>query len=322
MKKYTILLGSILLLTFFNSCKTEDIEPEKPIIVIIPDAVSLSSNKTNFLEDNDSLDITLKLDIVSLNNIEVKISYSGSATIKKDYDSIPDRIIILAGTQTATIKVKTIQDTIKESNETVIISIDSVYGGTVKGTKTLTLNIQDDDVPLPSPVDLIFNEILYDPATPLADGDANGDGVRDANGDEFIELYNNSTKPIDLSGFKIYDSIAFVSNSPRHIIPNGTILQPQKVIVIFGGGTPTGTFGNAIVQKASGGQLNITNGGDFINITDSFNIVLLSINIEPWSNDPNESYTRNPDVSGNFVQHTKVNTSKFSPGTKVDGSPF
>jgi hypothetical protein len=50
---------------------------------------------------------------------------------------------------------------------------------------------------------------------------------------------------------------------------------------------------------------------------------LLTFNSNALSDNPNESYTRSPDVTGGFVQHTTVPPGKkFSPGTKVDGSAF
>ena len=48
---------------------------------------------------------------------------------------------------------------------------------------------------------LILNEVLYDPPSGNA-GDANGDGIRDANNDEFIEIVNVSNQSIDISGYE------------------------------------------------------------------------------------------------------------------------
>ena len=46
--------------------------------------------------------------------------------------------------------------------------------------------------------------------------------------------------------------------------------------------------------------------------------VFLTFDIEPLSNNPNESYTRNPDITGEtFEQHSAIATSSgalFSPG--------
>ena len=169
---------------------------------------------------------------------------------------------------------------------------------------------------------LIFNEVLYDPPSGTA-GDANGDGTRDPLEDEFIELVNTSGANFDLSGFEVYDKKAMSDSVARHVFPIGTVLGPDSAIVVFGGGMPTGTFGGATVQTASGGELNMTNSGDSIVIYDANGMFVLDFDIEPLSNNPNESYTRFPDITGNFIQHADTTAILFSPGTYIDGTtPF
>jgi hypothetical protein len=47
----------------------------------------------------------------------------------------------------------------------------------------------------------LITEVLY--AVPTQDGDASGDGSREVNGDEFIELFNPHDKPIQLRGYTL-----------------------------------------------------------------------------------------------------------------------
>lgn len=317
MKKNTKYVAIFFLLTAFNACKTDDVEPKK--VIQAANSVSLSVNNAIISENKDSAIIKVELNSVSIIDVQVILSFSGTAIFNIDYNS-NTTIVIPAGSLSNTASVLTLQDTMKEGNETINISIETVTGALENGVQTKAITIEDDDVT--NPINLIFNEILYDPSNTALDGDANGDGIYSQSQDEFIELYNNSSKSIDLSGYKIFDANALLSDTPRHVIIAGTILQPQKALVIFGGGTLTGTFGNALVQKTTTGDLNLTNAGDVITIKDALNNVILSIDITPWSDNPNESYTRNPDVTGDFVQHTSVNTKKFTPGTKVTGDPF
>ena len=170
----------------------------------------------------------------------------------------------------------------------------------------------------PSP-QIVINEVLYDPPTPNNLGDANGDGTREPQEDEFIEFYNYGGD-LDISGWSVHDNA-----QERHIFPEGTVIPAGGVLVLFGGGTPTGTFGGSIVQVASEGILNMNNGGDVITLYDINDIPVLSFDIEPLSNNPDESYTRNPDITGEFEQHAGIaeaNGALFSPGTRVDGSNF
>src|SRR6185369_8542101 len=55
-------------------------------------------------------------------------------------------------------------------------------------------------------VTLIINEYLADPPAGPP-GDANGDGITNSTQDEFVELVNNGTSPVDIGGFTISDAI-------------------------------------------------------------------------------------------------------------------
>ncbi len=311
---YVLMLFCLVALA---ACKTEDVLP-----IIKPDLgslVSLSVNANNVAEAGGTAELTASLSKPSSVDVVVTLGYAGKASINNDFSSNLT-LVISAGSLSITTTLLTIQDTLKEGVEDIIISIDTVTGGTEDGIQLLGLNIEDDDAP-PS-FNLLLNEILYDPSNSGLDGDANGDGVYAQNQDEFIELINNSSKPIDISGFRVYDATGLSTSSPNHLVPKGTIIQPQKALLIFGGGTPTGSFGGATVQTSSSGDLNLNNAGDVLTITDSLNNVVITLDITPLSDNPNESYTRNPDLIGNFEQHTTSTTLKFSPGTKINGSPF
>ncbi|MEO0600112.1 MAG: lamin tail domain-containing protein [Myxococcota bacterium] len=175
---------------------------------------------------------------------------------------------------------------------------------------------------------LTINEVLYDPSNDDPEpeqpppGDANGDGTYDLADDEFVELVNVSGAILDISGYAVWDDEAWGLEQPRHIVPDGTVLEVGEAFVVFGGGVPTGTFGGAQVQVANGGRLNLNNTGDTLRVTRADGRITLTFEIEPRSNNPNESYTRNPDIIGIFEQHAENTPILFSPGTRVDGTPF
>ena len=70
----------------------------------------------------------------------------------------------------------------------------------------------------------IINEVLYDPPSGLT-GDANNDGVRDPNEDEFVEFVNTSDSCIDLSYCKIFDTENLNLGTPNHQFPANTFLS-------------------------------------------------------------------------------------------------
>lgn len=170
----------------------------------------------------------------------------------------------------------------------------------------------------------LINEVLFDP--PGGDpGDANGDGSRSASEDEFIEFVNDTDQPVDLSGFTLFDENNLASMEPRHVFPSGTVIPPRSVYVLFGGGTPSGTFGGATVATSSTGNLNLSNAGDIITILDNNGNVFLTFDTatDGMGIDfgADQSVTRNPDITGDFGLQQDANAAfLYTPGTSVDGS--
>jgi hypothetical protein len=279
--------------------------------------VLLSTQASSIPEDNGEAIITVALNQATDVPVEVNLDFAGDATVDTDFTISNQPVTIPAGELQTTFTLTAIQDNDIEGDETLTINLGSITNAEAGENQEISLIIEDDDFEVP----LILNEILYDPPSEL-DGDANNDGVRDPNEDEFIELYNKSDSPLDISGFQVYDSEALDTDTSRHIIPEGTVLPPNSAIVIFGGGTPTGTFGGSIVQTATGGLLNLNNAGDVLTIKDNDGITVITFDIEPLSNNPDESYTRSPDITGDFVQHAGVSNELFSPGTQINGSSF
>ena len=170
---------------------------------------------------------------------------------------------------------------------------------------------------------LIINEVLYDPSNSGTDGDANGDGVYDQEEDSFIEFVNIGTTNFDASNYEIWDDTAS-GGTLRYVVPTGTIVPPNGALVVFGSGPLTGTFGNAVLLSAdtTSSHLNLNNSGEVIGVKDGIGAWVLFFDSDALSNNPNESYTRVPDLTGNFIQHGDTTTALFSPGTMFDGTPF
>lgn len=172
---------------------------------------------------------------------------------------------------------------------------------------------------------VIINEILYDPSNAGLAGDANGDGVYDQTQDEFIELVNTGSSTVDLSKFKIYDRVLATGvRTLRHTMTVGRVLAPGAALVVFGGGTAVGTFGGAQVEVDRGtAGLSLGNSGEAVILTDSSGNTVDSLDTDAWSDNPNESYTRSPDLTGAYIQHGTARPGVlFSPGTRIDGTPF
>ncbi|MBT4916299.1 MAG: lamin tail domain-containing protein [Formosa sp.] len=323
---------SISLLCLLSlSCTTEDILP----------AVELGLDATTLSEAGGELTLTATLNSAATEPISLALVFGGTASENQDYSTSSSAIFIDTGMSSGTVTIFAIQDIELESIETITVSVTSGSGVLLLSDSLIEIAMLDDDSDTDSDgvldavdscpdvagstenngcpwLGFLINEVLYDPESGDL-GDANGDGTRDANGDEFIEFFNSGPE-MDVSGYSLSDA-----SQVRHVFPAGTVVPLNGVLVLFGSGSPTGDFGGAVVQTASTGSINMNNAGDFVTLQDASGTIVLTFDVEPLSNNPNESYTRNPDLTGEFVQHSGIdaaNGALYSPGTMLDGSLF
>jgi hypothetical protein len=214
-------------------------------------------------------------------------------------------------------------NTSAQGTTTITATAQATNGQDVTGAATLHVT---------APV-LVVNEVLVDPPDGIA-GDANHDGTRSGTDDEFIELVNASSAPLDLGGWTIRTRSFTSSNETlRHTFAAGTSLAAGDCVVIFGGGSFDANdpvFGGAQVFKALSGGLSLTNSGLTIIVRDAAALPAAQFaygtaHDEFGGDSINQSITRAPDITGAFIRHTLAagaNVRKFSPGTKLDGSFF
>ena len=331
-------LSLLVILSVIMSCDTDDILP----------SLTLTTSSNEISENEGQITISASLNSEVSQQIILPISFSGTASLNEDYVASDASLIISSGNSLGSISISPMQDNDIEDIETIIISIEP-QNDVIITSSSITISILDDDsdsdgdgindsdddcpneAGLPeyngcSQPLLIINEVLYDPSNQGLDGDANGDGTYVHDDDEFIEFVNLGGT-LDISGYSVHDNA-----QERHVFPEGTVISSGGVLVLFGGGDPTGAFGNAIIQTATSGKLNMNNAGDFVTLYNTNGEVVLTFDIEPLSDNPNESYTRyldlntETDADGNlFYQHaslTESSGSLFSPGTKIDGTNF
>ncbi|HKP71817.1 MAG TPA: Ig-like domain-containing protein, partial [Pyrinomonadaceae bacterium] len=137
---------------------------------------------------------------------------------------------------------------------TIVAMTSDGAGGTVSGQASLEVRVP-----------LVINELLADvppdsAATLAVEGDANRDGVRSADDDEFVELFNYSAEPVELSGVQVSDA-----TTVRFTFPEHTTLGAGRPLVIFGGGAPPAdAFGGALVFRT--GSLSLNDTGDTLTV--------------------------------------------------------
>ncbi|PQJ79711.1 lamin tail domain-containing protein [Polaribacter porphyrae] len=175
---------------------------------------------------------------------------------------------------------------------------------------------------------LVLNEAHYDPATDIS-GDANGDGTRSSDNDEFLEFVNSNSTPLDITGYKISDETADgVTKTLRHVVgdTNGddvadvTVIIPAGgVYVIFGGGdvSTINALPNTTAETCS--SLSLLNSGDKVIVDDASDANVITFdpngsNILDLDTGDNQSLERLPAITGRFIKHNAINGANFSPG--------
>lgn len=160
---------------------------------------------------------------------------------------------------------------------------------------------------------VVINEILADPPSGAA-GDANGDGRRDSNLDEFVELLNTGLRPVELSGWQVCDR--GTSEGRRFTFPADTWIGPGERVVLFGGGTPIGIEARVFTDdgRVGGG---LSNSGDAVYLIDPANLDTLARAEYGGEGGKDQSLVRHPEGRGAFVQHRLFpgNGASFSAGT-------
>lgn len=83
----------------------------------------------------------------------------------------------------------------------------------------------------------VIMEVLFHVPTGAA-GDANRDGARDSTGDEFVELFNPTNKPIQMKGYRLSSRLSTFDAESRYgirfIFPEFE-LPPKGVAIVFNG---------------------------------------------------------------------------------------
>jgi Lamin Tail Domain len=331
----------VAIVILISGCETVDIEPVVQ--------VSVDSVINNRVRENGGLArVRATLNGKSKKEVRLTFGFTGVAQSGVDFTLSSTSIVIPEGQTSGYLDLRAINNNVASGDKALIITLLGASNAQA-ANEPISLTISDDDIDTDSdgivdaddscPLDsgsistngcpigfgLIFNEVLYDPSNAGLEGDANRDGVYGQNQDEFVEIYNTATYDQDISGFTISKFVISTGSTEiRHIFPSGSIVKAGKVLIVFGGGVPTGSFGGSPVQVCSNPSgIVMANSGERVLLTNATNKVIVIFDSDSFSDNPNESYTRSPDITGTFLQHSTVQVGvNFSPGTKTNGTNF
>jgi|GEM_PF-5159921 len=153
----------------------------------------------------------------------------------------------------------------------------------------------------------------------FGEGDANNDGFTHEGDDQFVELINTGEDAIDLTGWRLE-----IDSDIWHEFESGSVVEPGKALVVFGGGLPVDIPSDfQLASKPGGFGLYYSLGSfvDVVRLIDPFETEVDTLEYS-FEGDIGQSYTRSPDVTGGLVLHTEAagaGRNLFSPGTTVTG---
>ena len=182
---------------------------------------------------------------------------------------------------------------------------DGTETGTVAATNVATVDITCRDL------DIAVNELLAAPGTTFW-GDTNADGVRDSADDEFVEIMNDEAFPVAVGGMEIRTGTTVAGVVKHFTFPAGITLASKGRAVVFGGGTPRGSFGGAQVFTSDTGlKLTDAPSAQFfvrLHATDTFVLDEASYQTEfAGCTTGCTSRTRNPETPGSpLAAHSDV----------------
>ncbi|MDK2971568.1 MAG: hypothetical protein PWP23_1323 [Candidatus Sumerlaeota bacterium] len=120
-----------------------------------------------------------------------------------------------------------------------------------------------------------INEILADPVGYLHTHDTDGNGVV-VEEEEFVELYNSSDSPVDISGWELWHTFYGLCFTFPGEVDSGTTMLPAGAVAVIvmevdtanGGTTPTPDPPGSLAFNAAHGSVVLANSGDSIIILD------------------------------------------------------
>ena len=142
--------SAVIAISSLSGASATNGSPSSKTISIIDDegtpTVSLSVSDTSVAENGSDLTLTATLSLATAEDVTVTLAGSGTSTAGTDYETL-STITISAGSTTGTTLFDLKDDTIYEGNETAIITITGVSGGSaiINGTQSKTITITDDD---------------------------------------------------------------------------------------------------------------------------------------------------------------------------------
>ena len=142
--------SAVIAISSLSGASATNGSPSSITISIIDDegtpTVTLSVSDTSVAENGSDLTLTATLSLATAEDVTVTLAGTGTSTAGTDYASL-STITISAGSTTGTTTFNPTDDSVYEGNETAIITITDVSGGSaiINGTQSKTITITEND---------------------------------------------------------------------------------------------------------------------------------------------------------------------------------
>jgi hypothetical protein len=152
--------------------------------------VAFAAATSTAAESAGTVSIPVALSAVATTPVTVAVTVGGTAG-GDDVSGIPASVTIPAGSRTAAIPVTVINDTVHESDETVVLTLASPQGATLATPAVHTLTIVDDDL-VPVSITMANLAVIYDGTPHGISASTSPSGI------ELITTYDgSSTEPTE-----------------------------------------------------------------------------------------------------------------------------
>jgi hypothetical protein len=255
---YTIIIASMVFA--INSCVEDE-------IFVGPASISNVSNAPVAPQSTQTVDVTAKItDLKGITSATLYYKLSTAST----YTSVAmaaQSNFIYKGTIPAFPKDANVKYYIQVVNSDGLIS---VYPSAAP-TSTASYVVGASTV-----ISLFINEAMPD-------------GTKDATDPDWVEIYNNSEIPVDLSGYAFYDEGIKTGAKPKRILASGTTIPAKGFLVLT-----TEYNGEAVT-------FGLSTSGDAAYLENTSGIVVASLDFNTVAVAGKKSYGRKPDGSSTLV---------------------
>ncbi len=247
---------TVILTLTTTSLPSVSVDPQSATVTIADNdtaEVFITANDASASEPSDDGQFTVTMSAVSDRATVVTYTVGGTATAGADYTTLTGTVTIAAGTTSATIDVETIDNSILEENETVIVTLTAtadvdVTIDTAPGADNATVTIVDNDS---ATVSIVANDATA--AEPGDDGQFTVTMTSASDKDTVINYAVTGTAGSGADFTAISGSVTILAGSTSAVIDVATIdnaiLEDNEIVVV----TLTGTDDTDVtVNTASG----------------------------------------------------------------------